>query len=35
MDFDPLSGGLMLFGGELTGDVEANSTWLFVPVPVP
>lgn len=35
MDFDPLSGGLVLFGGELTGDIVTNNTWLLVPVPVP
>jgi hypothetical protein len=35
MDFDPLSGGLVLFGGELTGDIVTNNTWLFVPVAFP
>jgi hypothetical protein len=34
MDFDPLSDGLVLFGGELTGDVVTNQTWLLVPVPI-
>jgi len=35
MASDPLTGGLVFFGGELTGDVVTNNTWLFVPVPVP
>jgi hypothetical protein len=35
MDFDPLSDGLLLFGGEVTGDPFTNQTWLLVPVPVP
>jgi len=26
---------LVLFGGELTGDIVTNNTWLLVPVPVP
>ena len=33
MVYDPLTGGLVLFGGELTGDVVTNNTWLLVPVP--
>ncbi len=33
MDFDPLNGGLVLFGGELSGDIVTNQTWLLVPVP--
>ncbi len=32
MIFDPLSHGLVLFGGELTGDIVSNNTWLLVPV---
>jgi len=35
MVFDPLSKGLLLFGGELTGGTATNETWLLVPVPVP
>jgi len=35
MDFDPLSGGLFFFGGQLTGDIVTNNTWLLTPVPVP
>ena len=34
MNDDPLGGGLVLFGGELSGDIVTNQTWLFVPVPV-
>jgi hypothetical protein len=34
MDYDPLSNGLLLFGGELTGDILTNETWLLVPVPL-
>jgi hypothetical protein len=30
-----LSDGLVLFGGELSGDTVTNNTWLLVPVPVP
>jgi hypothetical protein len=35
MDFNPSIDGLLLFGGELTGDIVTNNTWLLVPVPVP
>ena len=34
MNFDGSSGGLLLFGGELTGDIVTGNTWLFVPVAV-
>jgi hypothetical protein len=33
MDYDPLSDGLVLFGGELTGDIVTNETWLLTLVP--
>jgi hypothetical protein len=33
IDFDPLSAGRVMFGGEITGDPFANSTWLFLPAP--
>jgi hypothetical protein len=33
LDFDP-SNGLVLFGGEVTGDPFTNETWLFTAVPV-
>jgi hypothetical protein len=29
MTFDPYLKGLILFGGELSGDPFANDTWLF------
>jgi hypothetical protein len=29
MTSDPSSGGLLLLGGEQTGDVVVNNTWLF------
>lgn len=35
MDFDPLSGGLLLFGGWLECCTPDDDTWLFVPVPAP
>jgi len=35
MVFDPSIHGLLLFGGELSGDIVTNNTWLLVPVPVP
>jgi len=35
MDFDPLSGGLVLFGGWLECCTPDDDTWLLVPVPVP
>ena len=34
MEFDPLTGGLVLFGGETTGDNVTNQTWLLIPVAV-
>ncbi len=34
MVFDPSAGGLVLFGGELSGDIVTNQTWLLIPFPV-